>query len=702
MLSRELYEIESTNALQLKIIAQLLAKLIKARQRPFYTLTRVLRCLPVFFFIVFWPFVARIIYKYIARVGVEAYPLPLSVSQPLANWVFFGNVVTYSSRIDQLTSSALSDLKSDSDGDEASQSTIKYSSVSTIYAVEKMKSSSSQKKRKSDVNLENPSTLPPKKERPWYAEEVSGGGTLYKEKDRRKSIIGLGKGLLKKMRSSSALKERNSRDATMASASASTSAMPVFKQPALSVVLDPMPDDRSVRSENLSVLSNDSSSLPAPFHRNKELAKLLDNTTIMSNSSQSCGEGISFTTESCSSEEDVSHLGSAASLCTPAREFGRGKSHRGSARSMPPESDLIRGLCNSAIRRTLSSASDSLASPQRFTRARSIRLREKLLLSASMAELPEEESLVWSTLRSKSRIFSSKKRGESVTTPHSMSVIEPQPAERDSTPSGTKSLRRASASSSSIQKKVSSVLRKGLGLRGSNNNLAADPVPRTPASIIKRSSTNSKDRCRSSATFSRRCSDVSSVLQMQVRTDQKKKDAEEAQMFTEKVILANEPVLDILYRDGYDGIVVDVTATGLPVSTIAKEVLVGATGVELHKNGMFNPYKNGILKTTPDKPDVIYIVSEKDEPTDKRARQFLLASFKAFTWTPKAKTYDGIITLTGVSKQNCEQMQRLYEDLLNTEIRPRIAAYEELPTSPSQLIRKESTKSAQEKLTSDV
>ncbi|WKX99867.1 hypothetical protein Q1695_014611 [Nippostrongylus brasiliensis] len=67
MLSRELYEIESTNALQLKIIAQLLAKLIKARQRPFYTLTRVLRCLPVFFFIVFWPFVARIIYKYIAR-----------------------------------------------------------------------------------------------------------------------------------------------------------------------------------------------------------------------------------------------------------------------------------------------------------------------------------------------------------------------------------------------------------------------------------------------------------------------------------------------------------------------------------------------------------------------------------------------------------------------------------------------------------
>ncbi|ETN69350.1 hypothetical protein NECAME_15368 [Necator americanus] len=46
MLSRQLYEIESTNSLQLKIIAQLLNKLIKARQRPFYSLTRILRFLP--------------------------------------------------------------------------------------------------------------------------------------------------------------------------------------------------------------------------------------------------------------------------------------------------------------------------------------------------------------------------------------------------------------------------------------------------------------------------------------------------------------------------------------------------------------------------------------------------------------------------------------------------------------------------------
>lgn len=67
MLSRQLYEIESTNALQLKIIAQLLAKLIKARQRPLYTLTRIMRFMPVLFFIIVWPFMARLLYRFIAR-----------------------------------------------------------------------------------------------------------------------------------------------------------------------------------------------------------------------------------------------------------------------------------------------------------------------------------------------------------------------------------------------------------------------------------------------------------------------------------------------------------------------------------------------------------------------------------------------------------------------------------------------------------
>ncbi|EYB90579.1 hypothetical protein Y032_0218g2426 [Ancylostoma ceylanicum] len=67
MLSRQLYEIESTNSLQLKIIAQLLNKLIKARQRPFFTLSRFLRFLPVLFFILMWPFVARTLYRFLIR-----------------------------------------------------------------------------------------------------------------------------------------------------------------------------------------------------------------------------------------------------------------------------------------------------------------------------------------------------------------------------------------------------------------------------------------------------------------------------------------------------------------------------------------------------------------------------------------------------------------------------------------------------------
>ncbi|RCN32978.1 hypothetical protein ANCCAN_21202 [Ancylostoma caninum] len=427
-----------------------------------------------------------------------------------------------------------------------------------------------------------------------------------------------------------------------------------------------------------------------------------------------------FTTESISSEDSSSHLGSAASLCTPARDFKRGKSNRGSARSMPPESELIRGLCNSAIRRTFSSVSDSIASPQRFTRERSMRLREKLLLSASMAELPEEEvaplatcsetteetttpihapegssrrsSLVWSTLRSKSRIFGSKKRGDGNSTPLSVSTIEPT-NEDGTTPSG-RALRRSSVSSSSVQKRVSSALKKGFGLRGSNSNLAAELPGRTPAGIIKRSSTTSKDRHRMSSTFSRRCSDVSSVLERQVRIDQKRKEAEEAELYMEKMLICNEPVLEVLWRDGYDGVIVDVGATGLPVSDVAKKILVDSSGAELHKICMSNPYKNGILMTPKGKPDVVYIATEKEDSEDKRVRvgiatgmrevfengrlkkvlaypfcvpeneeysdfvvqQFLLTSYKAFSWDPKAKNFDGTITLADASSSqtaNC-------------------------------------------------
>ncbi|KHJ91863.1 hypothetical protein OESDEN_08258 [Oesophagostomum dentatum] len=527
--------------------------------------------------------------------------------------------------------------------------------------------------------------------------------------------------------------------------------MPAFKHPSLNITLDPMPEDQiSVRSD-FSATSGESCVLPPSFHRNKELVRLVGKESA---DTHEWGDKVSLASESVTSEESASNLGSVASLCTPARDFKRGKSSRGSARSMPPESELIRGLCNSAIRRTFSSASDSVASPHHFTRDRSMRLREKLLLSASMAELPEEEvaplatcsdisiekpatttpihipegssrrsSLVWSTLRSKSRIFGSKKRVDGNSTPLSASTLEPANAEEaKATPSGG-TLRRSSTSSSSVQKKVSSALRKGFGLRGSNGNLIPDLPVRTPAGIIKRSSTTSKDRCRKSATFTRRCSDVSAVLERQVRIDQKKKEAEEAQMYMEKVLVCDQPVLEVLYKDGYDAVIVDVGATGLPISDVAKAILSDRSGSELHKICMFNPYKNGILSTPKGKPDIIYIACDKEDPADKCVRigvgtgmreafengrykkviaypfcipedeelseyithQFVLTSYKAFTWSTKAKSFDGTITLAGIFKDNCVQLRRHYDQLLSAEIKPKIDAYASLPSSTAEL-----------------
>ncbi|VDN35433.1 unnamed protein product [Cylicostephanus goldi] len=132
---------------------------------------------------------------------------------------------------------------------------------------------SAQKKRKSDVFLEANSTQPLKKERPWYDAEVSGAKEAP-EKSRRKSIVGLGKGLLKKMRSSSALKDRNNKDSAMCPMSSSTSTLPVFKHPCLNIKLDPMPEDQISYKSDSSALSSDTS-LPPSFHRNKELVRLV-------------------------------------------------------------------------------------------------------------------------------------------------------------------------------------------------------------------------------------------------------------------------------------------------------------------------------------------------------------------------------------------------------------------------------------------
>ncbi|KAJ1373640.1 hypothetical protein KIN20_036105 [Parelaphostrongylus tenuis] len=72
-----------------------------------------------------------------------------------------------------------------------------------------------------------------------------------------------------------------------------------------------------------------------------------------------------------------------------------------------------------------------------------------------------------------------------------------------------------------------------------------------------------------------------------------------------------------------------------------------------------------------------FCLSHEDQFTDYVIQQFLLASFKAFTWNQKGK-FDGTITLAGVTQENCAQIQRLYEVLLDSEIRTRIAAYENI------------------------
>ncbi|ETN69348.1 hypothetical protein NECAME_15366 [Necator americanus] len=197
-----------------------------------------------------------------------------------------------------------------------------------------------------------------------------------------------------------------------------------------------------------------------------------------------------------------------------------------------------------------------------------------------------------------------------------------------------------------------------------------------------------------------------------------------------KVLISEEPVLKVIGRDDYDAVIVDVGATGIPISDVAKKILSDGSGKELHRVCMFSPYKNGILATSKGKPDVIYVVTDMEDSVDKRVRvgmasgmreafesgrlkkilaypfcvpenkelldfvlqQFLLTSYKAFTWSPKAKTFDGTITLAGTTDDNCAQMRHFYEELLSTEIKPKIDAYESILSSATELVDKNKEK----------
>ncbi|GMR42045.1 hypothetical protein PMAYCL1PPCAC_12240 [Pristionchus mayeri] len=64
-LSRQMYEIEATNAMQLKIITRMLQVLIESRKRtPWYSPSRWLKHLSLFPLLVIWPIVAKLLWKW--------------------------------------------------------------------------------------------------------------------------------------------------------------------------------------------------------------------------------------------------------------------------------------------------------------------------------------------------------------------------------------------------------------------------------------------------------------------------------------------------------------------------------------------------------------------------------------------------------------------------------------------------------------
>ncbi|GMT18106.1 hypothetical protein PFISCL1PPCAC_9403 [Pristionchus fissidentatus] len=63
-LSRQMYEIEATNAMQLKIITRMLQVLIESRKRtPWYSPSRWLRHLSLFPLLIIWPIIAKLLWR---------------------------------------------------------------------------------------------------------------------------------------------------------------------------------------------------------------------------------------------------------------------------------------------------------------------------------------------------------------------------------------------------------------------------------------------------------------------------------------------------------------------------------------------------------------------------------------------------------------------------------------------------------------
>ncbi|CAI4230519.1 unnamed protein product [Auanema sp. JU1783] len=67
LLSRQLYDIESTNTLQLRIIAHMLGKLIQSKKSSFFSFSRLIRSIPILLCFLIWPFVAKTVFMWIMK-----------------------------------------------------------------------------------------------------------------------------------------------------------------------------------------------------------------------------------------------------------------------------------------------------------------------------------------------------------------------------------------------------------------------------------------------------------------------------------------------------------------------------------------------------------------------------------------------------------------------------------------------------------
>ncbi|CAD6185780.1 unnamed protein product [Caenorhabditis auriculariae] len=239
------------------------------------------------------------------------------------------------------------------------------------------------KKRKSDVKLDTCGStsceLPSKKERPWFESAADDQNQMHTG---RKSWLG---GLKKMLKSTSTLKVRNKEG--------SSSQLDYGVQNQSDVSQISHASESSAVSDGIAVNLQRNADLRAFVHNEAHLplAKSVSNNDQVEPEAVDDISVVESNTSSAGIKDEHVDSLSVASYCTPQR-LKRGSAGRISSRSVPESYDidtpLVRGLCNSVVRRAQSSISDVGGV---FSRQRSLRMRERIITAASMEDVPEEE-----------------------------------------------------------------------------------------------------------------------------------------------------------------------------------------------------------------------------------------------------------------------------------------------------------------------